>query len=83
MTTPVGDRWDAGKTYEDVMGRWSRPLLEEFVRWVGLPPGGHWLDVGTGTEALATAIYVESGVRAMERGVVSAGRNKKTSMRPS
>lgn len=29
-------------------------------------------------QALAAAIYVESGVRTMERGIVSAGRNKKT-----
>jgi tyrosine phenol-lyase len=29
-------------------------------------------------QALAGAIYADSGVRAMERGIVSAGRNKKT-----
>lgn len=29
-------------------------------------------------QALAAALYIESGVRAMERGIVSAGRNKKT-----
>lgn len=29
-------------------------------------------------QALAAALYVDSGVRAMERGIVSAGRNKKT-----
>jgi tyrosine phenol-lyase len=29
-------------------------------------------------QALAAAIYVDSGVRAMERGIVSAGRNKET-----
>jgi tyrosine phenol-lyase len=29
-------------------------------------------------QALAAALYVESGVRSMERGAVSAGRNKKT-----
>jgi tyrosine phenol-lyase len=29
-------------------------------------------------QALAAALYVESGVRAMERGVVSAGRDPKT-----
>ncbi len=29
-------------------------------------------------QALAAALYVESGVRSMERGVVSAGRNKDT-----
>jgi tyrosine phenol-lyase len=29
-------------------------------------------------EALAAALYVDSGVRAMERGIVSAGRDPKT-----
>jgi len=29
-------------------------------------------------QTLASAIYIESGVRTMERGIVSAGRNKKT-----
>ena len=29
-------------------------------------------------QALAAALYVDSGVRAMERGIVSAGRNKET-----
>ncbi len=29
-------------------------------------------------QALAAALYVESGIRAMERGVISAGRNKET-----
>lgn len=38
------------------MGRWSRPVAEESVRWLDLPSGGHWLDVGTGTGALAAAI---------------------------
>ena len=29
-------------------------------------------------QSLAAAIYVETGVRTMERGIVSAGRDKKT-----
>jgi len=29
-------------------------------------------------QALAAALYVDSGVRSMERGIVSAGRNAKT-----
>jgi tyrosine phenol-lyase len=29
-------------------------------------------------QALAAALYIESGVRAMERGIVSAGRNRQT-----
>jgi SAM-dependent methyltransferase len=50
------DAWAAGSSYEDFMGRWSRPLAEEFIRWMDPPPGGHWLDVGTGTGALVSAI---------------------------
>ena len=38
------------------MGRWSRPLAREFVEWIDPSPGGHWLDVGTGTGALAEAV---------------------------
>jgi tyrosine phenol-lyase len=55
-----------------------------------LPLGGHavYLDASRflpdinqdqfPAQALAAAIYQEAGVRAMERGVVSAGRNKRT-----
>lgn len=38
------------------MGRWSRRLALEFVSWLEIPPGTHWLDVGCGTGALANAI---------------------------
>ena len=54
--TDVADRWAAGSTYEDFMGRWSRLLAPRFVSWLGLPRGLHWLDVGCGTGALARAI---------------------------
>ncbi|MEJ2372057.1 MAG: methyltransferase domain-containing protein [Gemmatimonadales bacterium] len=56
MTNQADDGWNAGGTYEDFMGRWSRPLAEEFIKWVDPSPGGHWLDVGAGTGALAAAI---------------------------
>lgn len=56
MTIAAPDGWNAGKTYEDFMGRWSRPLASEFLRWVDPRSGGHWMDVGTGTGALAAAI---------------------------
>jgi SAM-dependent methyltransferase len=56
MTATPGDRWDAGDRYEGFMGRWSRPLARAFVQWTGVPPGRLWLDVGTGTGALASAI---------------------------
>lgn len=56
MTSRTDDGWDAGSTYEGFMGRWSRPLAERFIRWIDPPPGGHWLDVGTGTGAFAAAV---------------------------
>src|SRR5688500_10916534 len=52
----VRDRWAAGATYEEFMGRWSRRLAARFVSWLRIPPAVHWLDVGCGTGALASAI---------------------------
>jgi len=52
----VRDRWAAGATYEEFMGRWSRRLAARFVSWLRIAPAVHWLDVGCGTGALASAI---------------------------
>lgn len=52
----VRDRWAAGSSYEDFMGRWSRRLAPEFVSWLRIARGVHWLDVGCGTGALADAV---------------------------
>lgn len=52
----VRDRWAAGSSYEDFMGRWSRRLAPRFVSWLAPTSGAHWLDVGCGTGALAGAI---------------------------
>lgn len=54
--TDVRDKWAAGSTYEEFMGRWSRRLAPRFVSWLRIPRGAHWLDVGCGTGALANAI---------------------------
>src|SRR5215213_8998886 len=43
-------------TYEAYMGRWSRPVAEATLAWLGLPPGLAWLDVGCGTGALTEVI---------------------------
>src|SRR5215216_4567828 len=52
------DRWDSGDAYEPYVGRWSRLVAREFVRWLALPPASRWLDVGCGTGAL-TQIVLE------------------------
>jgi len=53
---PRKDRWTDGDAYERFVGRWSRPVGAEFVRWLGVPPGREWIDVGCGTGALTSAI---------------------------
>jgi SAM-dependent methyltransferase len=50
------DSWEGAHGYEHFMGRWSRELARHFVRWLGVPAGGHWLEVGCGTGALTSAI---------------------------
>lgn len=49
-------RWEVGDGYEAYMGRWSRLVAADFVEWLGISPGGVWLDVGCGTGALTGAI---------------------------
>jgi SAM-dependent methyltransferase len=54
--TGVRDQWSVGLSYEDFMGRWSRRLATEFISWLRIPRGVHWLDAGCGTGALADAV---------------------------
>ena len=42
--------------YEAYVGRWSRPVADGFLRWLAVPPGRRWLDVGCGTGALTSRI---------------------------
>jgi len=54
----VGERvrWDSGDAYEPYVGRWSRLVAREFVKWLAVPPGSRWLDVGCGTGALIQTV---------------------------
>jgi SAM-dependent methyltransferase len=52
------EHWSAGAHYEPYVGRWSRRVADEFVRWLARPPGCDWLDVGCGTGALSSTIVV-------------------------
>jgi SAM-dependent methyltransferase len=57
--TPDGsprDLWESANAYERFMGRWSRELGRAFVKWLGVPAGRHWLEVGCGTGALTSAV---------------------------
>ncbi len=52
--------WASGAAYDPYMGRWSRLIAIDFVRWLGVPREGRWLDVGCGTGALSRTI-LETG----------------------
>src|SRR5512146_26760 len=50
------DTWSSGDSYERYVGRWSRLLAKEFIRWLAVPENCQWLDVGCGTGALSQTI---------------------------
>ena len=52
----MADAWDSGDAYEQYVGRWSRRVAREFLRWLAPSPGLAWADVGCGTGALASTI---------------------------
>jgi SAM-dependent methyltransferase len=53
--------WATAAAYEPYIGRWSRAVAREFVRWLGLPTGARWLEVGCGTGALTRALHDLAG----------------------
>lgn len=57
--------WVAGDAYERYMGRWSRPVAERFVAWLGCADGLRWLDVGCGTGALSRVVAARCRPRAV------------------
>ena len=67
-TDAVQDNWERGDAYELFIGRWSSLVAVEFLRWLDLPGGLRWVDVGCGTGALSEAI-VESQHPASVDGV--------------
>lgn len=56
----TGDAWTTAAAYEQFMGRWSRRIAREFIAWLRIPAGTHWLEVGCGTGALTAAVCDQS-----------------------
>jgi SAM-dependent methyltransferase len=57
MATPEpNDQWASGVSYEPYVGRWSRLVAHEFLKWLAVSPHAFWLDIGCGTGALSQTI---------------------------
>ncbi|MGD0472361.1 MAG: class I SAM-dependent methyltransferase [Candidatus Velthaea sp.] len=52
----VTEPFAAAQAYEGYIGRWSRVVAAEFLRWLGAPERATWCDVGCGTGALTSAV---------------------------
>jgi len=50
------ERWTSGAHYDQWMGRWSRLLSQEFLKWLDVPAGLRWIDVCCGSGMIAEAI---------------------------
>ena len=54
-------RFDDGEAYERFMGKWSRPVGEVFLDWIGQPSGLRWVDVGCGNGAFTELLFDRTG----------------------
>ncbi len=55
MTQP-SEMFTDGAAYERMMGRWSRLVGAQFLKWIDVAPGKRWLDVGCGNGAFTEDI---------------------------
>lgn len=79
MTVAPTEAWGAGDPYERYVGRWSRKVAPELLRWLAPAPHLAWADVGCGTGALAETILATCEPAAIEgvdasEGFVAAAR---------
>lgn len=49
--------------YEVYVGRWSRLVARQFLRWLNIPAESTWLDVGAGTGILTQVILDQTSPR--------------------
>ena len=81
MSETAKESWGSSDPYEQYVGRWSRKVAAEFLRWLGLPRGAAWADVGCGTGTLAECILATyepqsiTGVDKSDGFILEAKRN--------
>jgi SAM-dependent methyltransferase len=81
MAEGAKETWGGGDAYERYVGRWSRLVAREFLRWLDAGKGLAWGDVGCGTGALVEGIladYDPASILAVDRaeGFIRAAQAK-------
>jgi SAM-dependent methyltransferase len=71
MSAP-GESWNRATSYEPYVGRWSRLVATEFVRWLDVHAGCRWLDVGCGTGAVSHTVLAQAAPVRLEGVDVTA-----------
>lgn len=61
----VADRWGEADPYERYVGRWSRLVATEFVRWLAVGSAADWCEVGCGTGALTGIVLHDCSPRSI------------------
>src|ERR1700752_4576821 len=66
------DKWTSGAHYDQWMGRWSRLLAQEFLKWLDFPAGMKWIDVCCGSGVVTEALVELSAPASVAGGDASA-----------
>jgi SAM-dependent methyltransferase len=73
VTPAPTETWGSGDAYERYVGRWSRKVAAELLRWLAPARGLVWADVGCGTGALTETILATCEPAAIEGVDASEG----------
>jgi SAM-dependent methyltransferase len=82
MTEP-GQMFSDGKTYERMMGRWSKRVGVQFLDWLAAPKGLNWLEVGCGNGAFTEELIAHCAPSAVSAIDPSEGQLAFARTRPA
>ena len=79
----AGQMFSDGKTYERMMGRWSKLAGRIFLDWLDAPRDLHWLEVGCGNGAFTEELIARTAPRAVDAVDPSEGQLAFARTRPA
>ena len=82
MTEP-GQMFSDGKTYERMMGRWSKLAGRIFLDWLDPPKNLNWIEVGCGNGAFTEELIARCAPRAVSAVDPSPGQLDFARTRPA